>query len=181
MPSTNPRIPSLTLITGGARSGKSRFGQQLALERSPNPMYVATARVWDDDFAHRVRRHQQDRGPEWTSIEEQRHVSQLPLAGRVVVIDCVTLWLTNFFMDTKHDIDQSLALFEGEITALRAIPAHYIVITNEIGMGVHADTDIGRRFTDLQGWANQHLARRADEVVLMVSGLPLTVKAFRAD
>ena len=144
-------------------------------------MYVATARIWDDDFAHRVQRHRQDRGPEWTSVEEQRHVSQLPVAGRVVLIDCVTLWLTNFFLDTKGDIDRSLALFEEEVRALRAIPAQYIFITNEIGMGVHAETEAGRKFTDLQGWANQHLARQADEVYLMVSGLPLTVKAFRAD
>ncbi len=181
MPSTNPPIPSLTLITGGARSGKSRFGQQLALARSANPMYVATARVWDDDFARRVRRHQQDRGPEWTSVEEQRYVSRLPVAGRVVVIDCVTLWLTNFFMDTQQDIERALQLFEAEIAALRAIPAQYVIITNEIGMGVHADTEAGRKFTDLQGWANQYLARQADEVVLMVSGLPLPVKTFSSN
>ena len=167
----------LHLITGGARSGKSRYAQQLARERSETPIYVATARVWDDEFAQRVTRHQQDRGPEWTIYEEQRYVSRLPVAGQVVMIDCVTLWLTNFFFDTKQDVVQSLDLFKQEIDALLALPGQFIIVTNELGMGVHAETAIGRAFTDLQGWANQYVASQADAVTLMVSGLPMIVKA----
>lgn len=166
----------LHLITGGARSGKSRYAQQTAREWSESPIYVATARVWDDEFAQRVTRHQQDRGPEWTIYEEQRHVSRLPLAGQVVMIDCVTLWLTNFFGDTKQDVTQSLDLFKQEIDALQALPGRFIIVTNELGMGLHAETAVGRAFTDLQGWANQYIANQADAVTLMVSGLPVPVK-----
>ena len=171
-----PRQAYLHLITGGARSGKSRYAQQLARQWSETPIYVATARVWDEDFAERVSHHRQDRGPEWTVFEEQRHVSELPLANQVVMIDCVTLWLTNFFLDTKQDIPQSLTLFKQEIDALLLMPGRFIVVTNELGMGVHAETAVGRAFTDLQGWANQYVAQQADAVTLMVSGLPLAVK-----
>jgi adenosylcobinamide kinase/adenosylcobinamide-phosphate guanylyltransferase len=166
----------LHLVTGGARSGKSRYAQELARQRSETPIYVATAKIWDDDFSERVEHHRQDRGPEWTVYEEQRHVSGLPLAGQVVMIDCVTLWLTNFFMDTKQDVPQALALFTREIDALLALPGQFIIVTNELGMGLHAETAVGRAFTDLQGWANQYVARQADAVTFMVSGLPMPVK-----
>lgn len=170
--------PYLHLITGGARSGKSRYASALARQLSETPVYVATAKVYENDteFADRIHRHRQDRGPEWTNIEEQRTVSQLPLAGRVVVVDCVTLWLSNFFGDTGYEVDPALALFRAEVDALRLLPAHLLVVTNEIGMGVHAETAIGRRFTDLQGWANQYVAGLADAVTLLVSGIPVTIK-----
>src|ERR1044072_9938435 len=100
----------LIFITGGARSGKSRYAQQLALQLSNNPVYLATARHWDDDFEKRIQRHQSERDERWTSIEEEKNISGLPLTGKVVVMDCVTLWLTNFFTDTKYDIDASLEL-----------------------------------------------------------------------
>lgn len=167
---------SLHLITGGARSGKSRYAQKLAHQQSDTPVYVATANVSDADFEQRVRRHQRERGPEWVNHEEPRYPSRLPLTGRVVVIDCVTLWLTNFFSDTKYNADSSLNLFKQEVNTLLTTPARFIVVTNEIGMGVHAETAVGRKFTDLQGWANQYLAQRADEVTLMVCGLPVFVK-----
>jgi len=166
----------IQLITGGARSGKSSYAQQLALSLADDPVYVATAKIWDDDFGARVKRHQQDRGPEWTNFEEQLYVSLLPLEGRVAVIDCVTLWLTNFFMQHKQDVDTALYSIQQEINALNKKNATIIIVTNEIGMGVHADSDIGRKFTDLQGWANQYIAQRAQKVVLMVSGIPVTIK-----
>jgi adenosylcobinamide kinase/adenosylcobinamide-phosphate guanylyltransferase len=164
------------LITGGARSGKSSYAQQLALSLADDPIYVATAKIWDDDFGARVKRHQQDRGPEWTNFEEQLYVSLLPLEGRVAVIDCVTLWLTNFFMQHQQDVETALYSIQQEINALNTKNATIIIVTNEIGMGVHADTDTGRKFTDLQGWANQYIAQRAQKVVLMVSGIPVTIK-----
>lgn len=164
------------LITGGARSGKSSYAQQLALSLADDPVYVATAKIWDDDFGARVKRHQQDRGPEWTNFEEQLYVSLLPLEGRVAVIDCVTLWLTNFFMQHQQDVETALYSIQQEINALNTKNATIIIVTNEIGMGVHADTDTGRKFTDLHGWANQYIAQRAQKVVLMVSGIPVTIK-----
>ena len=163
-------------ISGGARSGKSSFAQKIALEKSANPVYVATARIWDDDFAKRVARHKAERGPEWTSLECEQNVHLLPLENHVVVIDCVTLWLTNLFMFDHEDIEKTLAAFKTEIDAILNLKGTFIIISNEIGMGVHADTELGRKFTDLQGWANQYVAAKADEAILMVSGLPLILK-----
>lgn len=166
----------IIFITGGARSGKSNYAQNRAKELSVKPVYVATARHWDGDFEKRIKRHQQDRGPEWTSHEEEKYVSQLPLQGDTVVVDCVTLWLTNFFIDLKQDIDLALEEFKNEIDQIEKIDATYIIVSNEIGMGVHAETEVGRKFTDLQGWANQYVAAKANEVYLMVSGIPMKIK-----
>lgn len=166
----------MILITGGARSGKSRYAQELALRYSGHPLYVATARAWDDEFRQRIRMHQQDRDERWRSIEEQRHLSRLPLEGEVAVIDCVTLWITNFFSDTRSDVNACLEVCRREIDELAKLDALLIFISNEIGMGMHADTEAGRKFTDLQGWINQYISEIADEVIFMVSGIPLTIK-----
>jgi len=169
-------MKKMVFITGGARSGKSRYAQLLALEHSPRPIYVATARLWDEEFRERVDRHRQDRDERWTTWEEEKFLSRLPLEGRTAVIDCVTLWITNFFSDAAYDIDACFASCKVEIDALLEQQAFLIVISNEIGMGMHSDTAAGRKFTDLQGWVNQYLAARADNVILMISGIPLTVK-----
>jgi adenosylcobinamide kinase/adenosylcobinamide-phosphate guanylyltransferase len=166
----------LVFITGGARSGKSRYAQELALQHSEQPVYVATARVWDEDFRLRIERHRSDRDTRWTSFEEEKHLSRLSLQGRTAVIDCVTLWITNFFSDLRYDIDACLASCKAEIDALLEQDAHLIVISNEIGMGLHPDTEPARKFTDLQGWVNQYIAARAHQVIFMISGLPLVVK-----
>jgi len=163
-------------VSGGARSGKSNYAQKLALEKSANPVYVATARIWDDDFAKRVARHKSERGPEWTSLECEQNVHLLPLEGHVIVIDCVTLWLTNIFMTHYEDIEKTLAAFKTEIDAIQKLNGTFIIISNEIGMGVHAETELGRKFIDLQGWANQYVAAKAKEAILIVSGLPLVLK-----
>ncbi|HEX9513769.1 MAG TPA: bifunctional adenosylcobinamide kinase/adenosylcobinamide-phosphate guanylyltransferase [Puia sp.] len=167
----------IIFITGGARSGKSRYAQELALQLSANPVYVATARNWDGDFQDRIRRHRQERDDRWSSIEEEKQISRLDLRGKVAVIDCVTLWITNFFIDLKNDIDAVLDACKKEIDELYRQDAVLLIISNEIGMGVHAETEIGRKFTDLQGWMNQYIAAKADKVILMVSGIPLTIKS----
>ena len=94
-------MKKIILITGGQRSGKSEKAEALALSLSTNPVYLATAHVWDDEFRERVRRHQERRGPEWTNIEEELYLSRHDLTGRVVVIDCVTLWLTNLLYNAE--------------------------------------------------------------------------------
>lgn len=160
----------IVYVTGGMRSGKSRYAQDLALSLTNNPVYLATARRWDAEFENRIRIHQHDRDDRWTSIEEEKHFAALPIDNRVVVIDCVTLWLTNFFVDTKNDIEQSLSLIKQEILQLKQRSGVFIIISNEIGMGMHADTEVGRTFTDLQGWTNQYIAQQADEAVFMISG-----------
>ena len=159
---------------------RSSHAQELALRLSSTPVYLATARRWDAEFEQRISRHRQDRDERWTSIEEEKHISRLPLQGRVVVIDCITLWITNFFTDTRGDIDASLDACKEEIDRLCELDATLIIISNEIGMGMHADTESGRRFADLQGWVNQYIAAKARQVILMVSGIPVTVKSIGA-
>ena len=166
----------IILITGGQRSGKSSKAEELALSLSDNPVYMATAHVWDEEFREHVRRHQARRGPQWTSIEEEIHLSRHDMTGRVVVIDCVTLWLTNFFFTNDSNVDKSLELAKAEFDVFTSKDATYIFVTNEIGCGGVSDNVIQRKFTDLQGWMNQYIASKADEVILMVSGIPVKVK-----
>jgi len=169
-------MSKIILITGGQRSGKSAKAEELALSLTDNPVYVATARVWDEEFRERVRRHQERRGPQWTNIEEEKYLSRHDLTGRVAVIDCVTLWLTNFFFETQ-DVDHTLEAAKEEFDRFTAHDGTFIFVTNEIGSGGVSVDAVQRRFTDLQGWMNQYIASRADEVILMVSGIAVRVKS----
>lgn len=164
------------LITGGERSGKSTYAESEALRLSENPVYLATARVWDEEFRQRILRHQERRGPEWTNIEEDIRLSKHDFTGRVVLIDCITLWATNYFFDMQQDVDQALEALKKEFDTLVQQDATFIFVTNELGMGGMSESRTQRLFTQLQGWMNQYVAARADRVTLMVSGLPLTVK-----
>ncbi|WFE85304.1 bifunctional adenosylcobinamide kinase/adenosylcobinamide-phosphate guanylyltransferase [Parabacteroides chongii] len=166
----------IVLVTGGQRSGKSGYAQKLALSLSANPVYLATSRVWDEEFRQRVLRHQADRGPEWTNIEEEKYLSRHNLDGRVVIIDCVTLWGTNFFFDNDSNVELSLKELKEEFNRLVEQQAYLIFVTNEIGLGGVSPDPIQRKFTDLQGWLNQYIASRADEVILMISGIPMKIK-----
>ncbi len=168
---------TIHFITGGQRSGKSRFAQELALSRSENPIYLATARIWDDDFKERVQRHQNDRGNNWTTLEIPVKISQAEVEGKVVVLDCITLWLTNLYFDNQDlNIDEVLELAKEELNKLFEKNCTLLIISNEIGMGGHAENALARKFADLQGWVNQFIASVANEVTLMVSGLPLKIK-----
>lgn len=169
----------IILITGGARSGKSSYAEKLALSLSPNPVYLATARIWDEEFRKRVIRHQEIRGPEWTNIEEEKILSRHSLPGRTILIDCVTLWCTNYFYDLDADTDRALTDIKAEFDRFTAQDATFIFVTNEIGMGGTSVNEIQRKFTDMQGWMNQYIAGRADEVILMVSGIPVKIKNAR--
>ena len=164
------------LITGGERSGKSTYAESEDLRLSESPVYLATARVWDEEFRQRILRHQERRGPEWTNIEEDIRPSKHDFTGRVVLIDCITLWATNYFFDMQQDVDQALEALKKEFDTLVQQDATFIFVTNELGMGGMSESRTQRLFTQLQGWMNQHVAARADRVTLMVSGLPLTVK-----
>lgn len=163
-------------ITGGQRSGKSSYGQKLALKLSDNPVYLATSRHWDDNYEQRIDRHKADRDQRWTNVEEEKAISAHDFSERVVLMDCVTLWLTNYFVDTKNDVDTCLSQAKAEFEALVQQKATFIFISNELGMGTHAHTEVGRKFTDLQGWMNQFIAQRSDEAIMMVSGMPVKLK-----
>ena len=160
----------IILITGGQRSGKSRYAEQLALSMTASPVYLATAHIWDKEFSERVRRHQERRGPEWSTIEEERELSRHDVSGRVVVIDCVTLWLTNLFFDTS-EVEQTLEKAKAEFDRFTSQNATFIFVTNEIGSGGVSENAVQRQFTDLEGWMNQYIAAKADEVTFMVSGI----------
>ena len=166
----------IILITGGIRSGKSRYAEKLALSLTPNPVYMATAHVWDEEFRQRVIRHQQARGPEWTNIEEEKELGKHPVEGRVVLIDCVTLWCTNFFFEDEGNVQGALEKVKTEFDRLTNQEATFIFVTNEIGLGGTSDNELQRKFADLQGWTNQYIAAKADEVTLMVCGIPVKIK-----
>jgi len=164
------------LLLGGARSGKSRLGQQLASQLSVAPVYLATSRRWDDEHAARIERHRADRGPEWVTIEEPRHIALAALGHPVVLVDCVTLWLTNVFAEQDSDLDRSLSAARREIDCCLQRSNTWLWVSNELGQGVHASTASARRFVDLQGFVNQYLAAHVQTVALMVAGLPLVLK-----
>jgi len=169
-------MKQIILITGGERSGKSSYAEELALRMSHNPVYIATAHPWDDEFRERIRRHQLRRGSQWTNIEEERNLSKHDVSGRVVLVDCLTLWATNFFSSNAEEeieIDVILEQLKAEFDLFIKQDASFIFVTNEIGMGGVSPNAVQRKFTDLLGWLNQYVAKQADEVVLMVSGIPV--------
>lgn len=169
-------MKKIILITGGQRSGKSNYAQQLALSLMPNPVYLATSRIWDDEHRLRIERHKVNRGKEWINIEEEKQISKHPLKGKVVLLDCITLWATNYFFDLQSNIEQSLEALKQEFDKFTSQEATFIIVTNEIGMGEMSANDLQRKFADLQGWLNQYIAHQSDEVYLMVSGIPLKIK-----
>lgn len=164
------------LITGGARSGKSSYAEKIAKQLSPTPIYMATSRIWDEEFRQRVIHHQKARGEEWTNIEEEKELSRHNVEGRVVLIDCVTLWGTNFFFDNGSDVDKSLQEIKEEFDRFTFQNATFIFVTNEIGMGGTSENEVQRKFTDFQGWVNQYITAHADQVIFMISGIPVVIK-----
>ena len=169
-------MQKIILITGGQRSGKSSYAQKLALSLSPNPVYLATSAVWDEEHRQRIEHHKRDRGAEWTNIEELTELQNIYVQGKVVVIDCITLWSTNFFNNSNGDVQASLSAIIDRFNQFVQQDATFIFVTNEIGLGGISVNDLQRQFTDLIGWVNQHIAERTDEMVLMVSGIPVYIK-----
>ncbi len=181
----------IILITGGQRSGKSLQAEKIALKLADNPIYMATSRIWDEEFRIRVEMHKSRRGPQWDNIEEEKFLSKHNVNGRVVLVDCVTLWATNFFFDLQSEIksakqeaqhvQRTLEELKREFEKFTRQEATFIFVTNEIGSGGVSDNEIQRRFTDVEGWMNQFIAERADIVILMVSGIPLLIKGSDND
>lgn len=167
----------ITLITGGARSGKSSFAEQIVLEACKSPIYLATSTIYDDEMRLRVQRHQERRGSEWTTIEEPLFLSKHNFKGHTVLLDCVTLWVTNVFFHFEEDIEKALDFVKTEFSKIAKQKADFYIVTNEIGMGGVSENAMARRFTDLQGWVNQHIAEHADSVWFLVSGIPINIKS----
>jgi adenosylcobinamide kinase / adenosylcobinamide-phosphate guanylyltransferase len=167
-------MPKLTLVIGGARSGKSRYAESVIAALPPPWTYVATAAAGDDEMAARIKIHRQRRSPQWRTIEAPRDLqAAFAACGTMpVLVDCLTLWLSNLLLD-EADIDAEIESLE-KILAATAAPI--VLVANEVGCGIVPDNPLGRRFRDLQGILNQRVAALADRVVFMVAGLPLAVK-----
>ncbi len=178
------------LITGGARSGKSSLAQELALKSGKAVLFVATAEAGDDEMRRRIEEHKKNRPADWRTLEVTTHVGsqvcQQIGQAQVVVVDCITLLVNNIFnqcsdqtgrlLDTSL-IEKNLADEIGELVdCIRRTDADFIIVTNEVGLGLVPDNRIGRLYRDLLGRANQMLAQSVDEVYLMVAGLPVRIK-----
>ena len=173
----------LTLILGGARSGKSAYAQHLAAERGNDVLYVATAEAGDDEMAARIAAHRAERPAHWRTLEAPRQVGSAirVVAGDagVVLIDCLTLLASNVIVPLPEPVAAEAALIaevDGLLAAYAARQAQWIVISNEVGLGLVPPFPLGRAYRDALGRANQRLAAAADEVVFMVAGLPMRVK-----
>ena len=168
----------LVLIGGGVRSGKSSFALRLARTLGERRLYVATAEARDDEMADRIRRHVQERGPDFRTLEAPLQVVEGIDAARetdVVIVDCLTLWLSNLLL--RGDGEESiLGQVEGLMATLRGKPFHAILITNEVGMGVVPESALGRAFRDLCGRAHQAIAARADEIYFGALGTLIRLK-----
>jgi adenosylcobinamide kinase / adenosylcobinamide-phosphate guanylyltransferase len=167
-------MPKLTLVIGGARSGKSRYAEGLIATLPPPWTYVATAEAGDDEMAARIKIHRERRGLAWRTIEAPRDlkVAFAACATTPVLVDCLTLWLSNLVLGNA-DVDMEM---EGLEKILTTAAAPIVLVANEVGCGIVPDSPLGRRFQDLQGVLNQRVAAQADRVVLMVAGLPLAMK-----
>ncbi|MCD8210856.1 MAG: bifunctional adenosylcobinamide kinase/adenosylcobinamide-phosphate guanylyltransferase [Prevotella sp.] len=167
----------IILITGGQRSGKSTYAEKMALKLSSKPMYIATAHIWDEEFQERVLRHKERRKDAWTLVEEEKNLSKIQVSRKVVLIDCLTLWATNFISEKENfNVDETLKTLKDELSLFTSQDATFIFVTNEIGMGGVSINPLQRKFTDLLGWLNQWVASISDEVILMVSGIPVKIK-----
>jgi adenosylcobinamide kinase / adenosylcobinamide-phosphate guanylyltransferase len=169
-------LAKVIYISGGERSGKSSFAQKMALSLSASPVYLATARIWDDDFRQRIQHHKDERGACWTNIEEEKELSRHAFDGQTVLLDCVTLWLTNFYADAGFEFEPALEQAKAEWDKLILNDFTLIIVSNEIGMGLHAPDAGARKFVELQGRMNQYIASVASEAYFMVSGISLKIK-----
>jgi adenosylcobinamide kinase/adenosylcobinamide-phosphate guanylyltransferase len=176
LPDPPAPLPKVTLVLGGARSGKSAYAEHLANGAGSGAVYLATAEAGDGEMAERIARHRQRRGPRWRTIEEP-----LDLVGALqravqpeqpVVVDCLTLWLSNL-LAAGRDIAAETARLKD---AFASLTGPVILVANEVGLGIVPPTPLGRVFRDDAGRLNQAIAQAADRVVFVVAGLPLTVK-----
>jgi adenosylcobinamide kinase/adenosylcobinamide-phosphate guanylyltransferase len=173
------RQGSVTLVLGGVRSGKSRYAQQLA-EQSSRVVFVATAKISDDEMRAKIERHKEDRPTEWLTVEEPLDLAKVlaehGLNSDVIVVDCLTVYAANLLEAEGEDRAALERRVQTLCDSLREVNCRVIVVSNEVGSGVHPVSPLGRRYRDLLGEINQRVARIADDVVLMVAGLPLALK-----
>jgi adenosylcobinamide kinase/adenosylcobinamide-phosphate guanylyltransferase len=169
----------IILITGGCRSGKSRFALDYANQYFSKRLYLATCEALDEEMAERIAHHKKTRSPEWQTIEEPvevvNKIGQYGDKTDVILLDCVTLWLSNLLMRRKDDLE-IMKETDCLIGAIRQCLASFIAVTNEVGLGIVPADPLSRRFRDLSGIVNQRIAEAADTAIFMVSGIPIFLK-----
>ena len=169
----------LIFVTGGCRSGKSQFALDYANRHFHKKLYLATCEALDEEMAKRIEDHKKKRGLEWQTVEEPIKVSeairQYGNNVEVILLDCITLWLSNLLMRQKsdHEIMNEVSTL---VDTVKQCQTSFIFVSNEVGMGLVPVEPLGRRFRDLSGMTNQRIAELADRVVLMVSGMPISLK-----
>jgi adenosylcobinamide kinase/adenosylcobinamide-phosphate guanylyltransferase len=173
--------PRLTLVLGGARSGKSRHAEAMARGTGLKRLYLATAEAFDDEMRARIAKHRADRAADgWTTVEAPLDlpdaIRRASAADAVILVDCLTLWLSNV-MIAERDVTAAEAAL---LAALAVAPGPAVLVSNEVGMGLVPETPLGRRFRDAQGRLNQRVAAVADSVIFVVAGLPLSLKPPQA-
>ncbi|NOU58241.1 bifunctional adenosylcobinamide kinase/adenosylcobinamide-phosphate guanylyltransferase [Marinifilum caeruleilacunae] len=164
------------LITGGQRSGKSEYAEKLILNQTDQPVYMATSRVWDENHRKRIEAHKARRGDQWLNIEEEKFLSKHDVNGKVILLDCITLWLNNFFFDNGEDDDKTIEQAKEELDKIFAQNCDWIIVSNELGLGGHPGNKMALRFNDIQGYINQYIAEKAEIVTMVISGIPLEIK-----
>ena len=169
----------LTFVTGGCRSGKSRFALDYANRHFHKKLYLATCEALDEEMAKRIENHKKKRGMDWQTVEEPIEIAEaIKQHGdrvEVILLDCITLWLSNLLMRQKSD-HEVLNETGRLIDTVKQGQASFIFVSNEVGMGIVPIDPLGRRFRDLSGMANQKIAEVVDRVVFMVSGIPMFLK-----
>lgn len=171
-----PAASSLKLlVTGGVRSGKSRYAQSRAEALQPQRVFLATAQALDDDMRARIQRHQADRDATWTTIEEPMDVELHLDTKGVVLLDCLTLWVSNLLLANLDDPTIEIR-FDRFCSCLHEVRNPVVVVTNEVGFGIVPPSLLGRRFRDLAGTLAQKVAAVSNEVVMMCAGIPLQLK-----
>ena len=187
-------MSKLTFIIGGARSGKSIYAERLAAQSNGHVLYIATAQPLDDEMEKRIATHRAKRPPAWTTLELPTEVGKHLLGSHlqtdVILVDCLTLLVSNLVLqaapDSDHPDEQTTrTLVEIEIgdlvNAIESIQAEWIIVSNEVGQGLVPAYPMGRVYRDVLGWANQRLAKQADKVIWMVAGIPVPIGEYKKD
>jgi len=168
-------LPKGTFVLGGAASGKSEWAETFIINSGLNPVYLATGRIWDDETAVRVKIHKNRRDDRWDTVEEPLEIGPVLAAlgpNRPVLIDCATMWLNNLMMEKADIVPATDTL----ISSLRACAAPWVIVSNEVGHGIVPENALARGFRVAQGRLNIALAREADLAMMIVAGLPQTLK-----
>ncbi|MBW2599806.1 MAG: bifunctional adenosylcobinamide kinase/adenosylcobinamide-phosphate guanylyltransferase [Deltaproteobacteria bacterium] len=170
----------IVFVTGGARSGKSNFAQDMAEKIEGKRLFLATAQAFDEEMRLRIEKHREQRGDRWDTLEEPVHLGKALKPVRdsynIIIVDCLTVWMSNLLMKYSDQGEKLLEIIDDFFLSIKEIDGTLIVVSNEVGMGIVPDNKLARDYRDQLGFLNQRMARRADEVYALLSGIPVRIK-----